>query len=152
MYRQELWLVAFATIGKWCEYVHHTDKVKAAIKKTNASMRPCRFFTPKFFDDVEPPQLIDDDSADDRLQSGSKELARLTEPVGLLTGPAMIRPAMVYLSTRQLTFSQQDIDKSVADETTPPYQPRNKKHVPHRTDEDGNVTFDDQDTIETKEA
>ena len=110
MYRQELWLVAFATIGKWCEYVHHTDKVKAAIKKTKASMHPCRFFTPKFFDDVEPPQLIDDDSADDRLQSGSKELARLTEPVGLLTGPAMIRPAMVYLSTRQLTFSQQDID------------------------------------------
>ena len=77
-------------------------------------------FHSELYDDIDPPQLIDDDVADDRL-SGSKEHARLTEPVGLLTGPAMIRPAMVYLSKRKLTFSQEDIDKSVTDETTPPY-------------------------------
>ena len=63
----------------------------------------------------------------------------------------MVRPAMVYLSTRQLTFSQADIRKSVTDATTPPFQPRNKDHVPHRTDKDGNVIFDDEDKIENWE-
>ena len=108
--------------------------------KTKASMKTCRFFTP-VFDDDEPPPLIDDTSDDERLQCAAKAVAKKN-------ALAMVRPAMFYLNRRKLTFSQQDIRKSVSDETTPPYQPRNKKHVPHRTDEDGNVTFDDQDTIE----
>ena len=45
-------------------------------------------------------------------------------------------------------FSPEDVKKSLKDATAPPYQPRNSKFVPHRTDGDGNVTFDDQDTID----
>jgi len=58
---------------------------------------------------------------------------------------------MVRLSTRQLTFSKADIRKSDTDATTPPLQGRNKEHVPHRTDEDGNVVFDDEEKIENWE-
>ena len=116
--------------GKNCEFVHHTEKVKAAIAKTKASMRPCRFFTPVFEEDG-PPPLVDDSSADEKVECAAKAVARTK-------AKALVRPAMFYLARGAPKFSQQDIRKSVTDETAPPYQPRNSKHVNHRTDADGN--------------
>ena len=49
------------------------------------------------------------------------------------------------------SFSKQDFEKSLADAKTPLFQPKNPKFKPKRTDADGNVTFDDQETIENYE-
>lgn len=117
--------------GKHCEFVHHTDKVKAAIKKTNenkASHRPCRFFTPKFFDDTDDedyPGLVSSDSEDE----------------------ACAPRGVAYRVQSDIKFSDEDLRKSLADASVPNFQPRNKAHVNHRTDEDGNVIFDDEETI-----
>jgi hypothetical protein len=54
-------------------------------------------------------------------------------------------------SKKAPSFSPEDIKKSLTDAKAPPYQPRNANFVPHRTDEEGNVTFDSQDTIEHHE-
>ena len=64
-------------------------------------------------------------------------------------GP-QLRVARLYLA-KAPNFSQQDVKKALADAKSPPYQPRNPKSIHHRTDEEGLVTFDDQDTIEQHE-
>ena len=78
--------------GKNCEFVHHTDKIKAAIAKTKASMRPCRFFT-LVFDEDYLPELIDDSSADEKL-CATKVVADCT-PKGK-AGPSAPYPRCVH--------------------------------------------------------
>ena len=68
------------------------------------------------------------------------------------SGP-QVRGARLYLA-KTPNFSQQDIRKSLADAEAPRdklWHARNPKFNPHRTDADGNVTFDDQETIENYE-
>jgi len=105
--------------------------VKAAIAAGKASQRCARFAG---FNEDNLPELIDDDPVSD--------------PRGIAR--PQLRAARLYLA-KTPTFSQQDCNKALADAKSPPYQPRNSKFVPHRTDEEGLVTFDDQDTIEQHE-
>jgi len=52
---------------------------------------------------------------------------------------------------RKVKFEKQDVAKAKRDETAPLYQPKNSQFVPHRTDADGNVRFDEQEDIEQHE-
>ena len=72
------------------------------------------------------------------------------KPCKALRPRPQVRGARLYIS-KAPKFSTQDIKKSTADAKAPPYQPRNSNFEPHRTDEEGNVYFDDQDTIEQNE-
>ena len=69
-----------------------------------------------------------------------------------LSGP-QVRGARAYLANTP-TFSKQDFEKSLADAIAPRdklWHQRNPLFKPHRTDPDGNVTFDDPETIENYE-
>ena len=50
--------------------------------------------------------------------------------------------------SRKVNFEKKEMAKSEKDETSPLFQPRNANFVPHRTDADGNVKFDEDEDIE----
>ena len=65
-----------------------------------------------------------------------------------------VRGARAHIAKLGPTFSKQDFEKSLADEIAPRdklWHQANPTFKPHRTDSDGHVTFDDQDTIEHHE-
>ena len=122
------------------------------------------------------PELIDDTTADERLLSMPKGIARLDNEEDdntdddissdelssraelswlkalALPGP-QVRGARAHLA-QVPTFSKQDFEKSLADAIAPRdklWHIRNPLFKPRRTDSDGDVTFDDQETIENYE-
>jgi hypothetical protein len=72
-----------------------------------------------------------------------------TNPVDEGTAQAVALPKLYIMRSPKLC--EEDIKKSARDAKAPPYQPRNANHVNHRTDSDGNVTFDDETAIENAE-
>ena len=58
--------------------------------------------------------------------------------------------ALLYI-LKTPKFSAADIEKSSRDAKAPMYQPKNSSFTPHRSDEEGNVYFDDEVTIEQAE-
>ena len=128
-----------------CEFLHATEKVKAAIKanKDSAQARCARFTS--FQDDL--PELIDDEPNWMVVPKGG---AKASAGFFVEDPAPQVRVARIYI-LKVPKFSAQDVRKAASDGKALPDQPRNSKFQPHRTDEEGNVCFDDQDTIEQNE-
>ena len=98
----------------------------------------------------------EDDNTDDDISSDDVIIGLSSRPeLSWLKGLVLpqVRGARAHLA-KTPHFSKKDVEKSQADAIAPRdklWHMRNPSFKPHRTDSDGNVTFDDHDTIENYE-